>query len=614
MQSAEVNTDDPVASDDELGAIERTRRNAKFISELVMVHPKLFLIAMAGAAVFALLTVASSAAIGRVIDNVILPSFEDGGVSTSTVVGWLGLVIAIGVLRAVAIVVRRSYASITMWRVAQTFTNRVVGRYVAQPVSWHNRRADGDLVQRAGVDSEATVSVLAPIPFATGTLIMLVASTIWMLVIDVPLGLVAVVVFPLLVITNVIYEKAVSKHFTRAQDQLGEFSAGVHESFEGVQLVKSYGAEERETERLAGLADRVRASRVLAIKLRSWFEALLDVIPSLTNILLVVIGALRVRSGDVTVGEFSSVIFLFTLLVFPLRLIGYTLSELPRSMAAWQRIRTVLDEPIEPDPTDRIGVARSGFGVEFDGVTFAHEGDGPPTVRDVDLAVRQGSVTALVGPTGSGKSTLAQLAAGLIGPGIGEVRLAPGARSIVFQEAFLSSGTVRDNVELGTSYTDEQIWDALDQAAATEFVQRLPQQLDTVVGERGVSLSGGQRQRLALARALVRQPSLLVLDDTTSALDPATEALILERLRTRLSGSTVLMVASRPSTIALADDVVFVADGRIAAHGTHDELLATTGAYRELVEAFEADRDLDGTNAPAPTPTPSPTSSGEVGP
>jgi ABC-type multidrug transport system fused ATPase/permease subunit len=405
----------------------------------------------------------------------------------------------------------------------------------------------------------------------------------------------------LLLITNVFYEKAVSKHFTRAQDQLGEFSAGVHESFEGVQLVKSYGAEERETERLAGLADRVRASRVLAIRLRSWFEALLDVIPSLTNILLVVIGALRVRSGDVTVGEFSSVIFLFTLLVFPLRLIGYTLSELPRSMAAWRRIRTVLDEPIEPDPTARIGVARSGFGVEFAGVTFAHEGDGPPTVKDIDLAVRQGSITALVGPTGSGKSTLAQLAAGLIGPGLGEVRLVPGARSIVFQEAFLSSGTVRDNVELGTTYTDEQIWDALDQAAATEFVRRLPQQLDTVVGERGVSLSGGQRQRLALARALVRQPSLLVLDDTTSALDPATEALILERMRTRLGGSTVLMVASRPSTIALADDVVFVADGRIAAHGTHDELLVTTSAYRELVEAFEADRDRDGSGAQAPT-------------
>ncbi len=595
MRSDETNEDETAALDDSLGGFARARRNAGFIAALVTVHPKLFALAVSGAAVFALLTVASSFAIGLVIDDVILPRFDEGSVSTSTVFAGLGLVIGIGVVRSVAIVVRRSFASITMWRVAQTFTNQVVERYVRQPVSWHNRRADGDLVQRAGVDAEATVSVLAPIPFATGTLIMLVASTLWMLVIDVPLGLVAVIVFPLLLVTNVVYEKSVSAHFTRAQDQLGDFSAGVHESFEGVQLVKSYGAEERETERLAGLADRVRGSRVLAIRLRSSFEALLDVIPSLANILLVVVGALRVRSGDVTVGEFSSVIFLFTLLVFPLRLIGYALSELPRSMAAWRRIRAVLDEPIEPDPLDRIGVARDGSGVEFVGVTFAHEGDGAPTVHAVDLTVAQGSVTALVGPTGSGKSTIAQLAAGLIGPTSGEVRLAPGPRAIVFQEAFLSSGTVRDNVEFGASYTDDEIWQALDQAAATEFVKRLPQRIDTVVGERGVSLSGGQRQRLALARALVRRPSLLVLDDTTSALDPSTEALILERLRSRLGGSTVLMVASRPSTIALADDVVFVADGRVAAHGTHDELLTTTRAYRDLVEAFESDRDGNAT-------------------
>ncbi len=303
--------------------------------------------------------------------------------------------------------------------------------------------------------------------------------------------------------------------------------------------------------------------------------------------------------GDVTVGEFSSVIFLFTLLVFPLRLIGYTLSELPRSMAAWQRIRAVLDEPLEPDPEASLGVAHERFGVEFDQVTFAHESGGLPTVKGIDLAVRRGSVTALVGPTGSGKSTIAQLAAGLIGPTDGVVRLQPGARTIVFQEAFLFGGTVRDNIELGVDYSDDELWEALDQAAATEFVARLPQQLDTVVGERGVSLSGGQRQRLALARALVRRPSLLVLDDTTSALDPATEAKILEGLRSRLTGSTVVMVASRPSTIALADEVVFVADGRIAAHGTHDELLESTPAYRELVEAFESDRNADETADPA---------------
>jgi ATP-binding cassette subfamily B protein len=437
-------TDAPV---EELGGRRRAGRNARFVVELIKVHPRLFAVAVAGAAVFALLTVASSFAIGQVIDDVILPRFEDGEVSTGTVLRGLGLVIGIGVVRSVAIVIRRSFASITMWRTAQTFTNQVVRRYVEQPASWHNRRADGDLVQRAGVDSEATVSVLAPIPFATGTVVMLIASTIWMLIIDVPLGLVAVVVFPLLLVTNVVYEKSVSVHFTRAQDQLGEFSAGVHESFEGVQLVKSYGAEDRETARLGRLADHVRASRVHAIRLRSLFEAVLDVMPSITNIVLVVIGAYRVRSGDVTIGEFSSVIFLFTLLIFPLRLIGYTLSELPRSMAAWRRIRAVLDEPVEPDPADALGVADERFGVEFDGVGFAHDGDGPPTVNGIDLSVQRGSVTALVGPTGSGKSTIAQLAVGLVGPNAGEVRLQPGARAIVFQEAFLLSGTVRDNIE-----------------------------------------------------------------------------------------------------------------------------------------------------------------------
>jgi ATP-binding cassette subfamily B protein len=579
------------SADGSIGAMTRARRNAHFIWAMVRLQPKLFAIAVSGAAVFALLTVASSFAISWTIDNVIVPRFEDGAVDAGTVVAGVALILGIGVVRAIAIVVRRTFAGVTQWRVAQIYSNSVVAQYIQQPMSWHNRRADGDLVARAGVDAEATVGVLAPIPFASGTVIMVVVSTVWMLAIDWPLGVVAMVVFPMLVVTNVVYERSVSTHFARAQHQLGEFSAGVHESFEGVQLVKSYGAEERETERLAGLADQVRGSRVKAIRLRTWFEALLDVIPSLTNILLVVIGAVRVRSGDVTVGEVSGVIFLFTLLVFPLRLIGFTLSELPRSISAWNRIQEVLQEPIEPDPVDRIETASAGVGVMFDQVSFAHEGDGPPTVRDVTLALPAGNVTALVGPTGSGKSTLAQLAIGLIGPSSGAIALQDGARCIVFQEAFLMGGTVRDNVQLGQPFTDDEIREALRLAAAGEFVDRLPLGLDTVVGERGVSLSGGQRQRLALARALVRRPALLVLDDTTSALDPSTEAIVLDNLRHDLADSSVLLVASRPSTIALADDVVFVADGRVAAHGTHDELMASTAPYRELVEAFEADRN-----------------------
>ncbi|NQY55018.1 MAG: ABC transporter ATP-binding protein [Ilumatobacteraceae bacterium] len=584
--------DDPAAPApvDDGRRLARLRRNARFLAAITMIHPKLFAVAIAGAAVFAASTIVSSVVLGRVIDNVILPRFEDGEVAMGTVLAGLGLIVGVGVIRAISIVVRRGFASAMQWRVAQTLTGRVVDQLVRQPIAWHSRRADGDLVARAGVDTETTVSVLAPIPFATGTVLMVIGSTIWLFVIDVPMGVVAAIVFPLLVATNVVYERAVAHHFARAQNQLGDFSAGVHESFEGVQVVKSYGAEDRETERLSHLASDVRESRITAIRIRSWFEAFLDAFPSMVNIGLVVLGAWRVESGDLTVGEISSVIFLFQLLVFPLRLIGYTLSELPRSIAAWQRIDEVVSEPLEPDPAKRIEPAAPGVGAELDAVTFAHVDGSPPTITDVAVSLPAGSVTAVVGPTGSGKSTVAQLVVGLLGPSAGTVRRAPGAAAIVFQEAFLLAGTIRENVEFGGSFSDDQLWDALSLAAADDFVRNLPHALDTIVGERGVTLSGGQRQRVALARAMIREPSLLVLDDTTSALDPATEAIVLGNLRRRLTTASVVLIATRPSTIALANDVVFVDGGRIAAHGDHDDLLRTVPRYRELVEAFEADR------------------------
>lgn len=573
---------------------------------MLSLHPRTFVLSFAGATVFAIGTVASSFAIRWVIDNVILPGLADSDsdrilpaspqfgnstVATTTVVTGVALIIGIGVVRAVGVVLRRAFASTGMWRVAQSYTDQVLDRLVRQPVSWHRRHADGDLVARAGVDTETTVSVIAPIPFATSTVLMIVISTIWLFLTDVPLGVVAVIVFPLVIATNVVYERAVSTYYTRAQNQLGDFSAAVHESFEGVQLVKAYGAEGRETERLAELAGRVRESRVEAITRRSWFDALTDMIPSLANIGLVVLGAIRVDSGDVTVGEFTSVIFLFTLLVLPLRLIGYALSELPRSMAAWVRIQAVVSEPVLADPAGGIGRPDAGVGVALDGVGFVHEGSVGPALTEIDLHLPLGSITALVGATGSGKSTLADLVLGLTAPTTGTVALTEGARSIVFQEAFLVSGTVRDNIAFGGGSGDDEIWHALHLAAADDFVHALPHGLDTVVGERGVSLSGGQRQRVALARALVRDPRILVLDDTTSALDPATEAVILDRLRTALD-ATVLLIASRPSTIALADDVVFMNSGRIAGHDTHRALLAAESGYRDLVEAFEADRSV----------------------
>lgn len=570
------------------------RRGARAIGAMLRLHPKLFAVAVSGATVFAVFTVAASFAVRWIIDEVIVPRFEEGSVALGTLLTGVGIVIGVGVVRAASVVVRRSFAGMTQWRIAESLTDEVVDRLVRQPASWHQRRPDGDLVARAGVDVEAAVAVLAPIPFATGTVVLLGVSTGWILWLDPVLGAVAVVVFPFLIGLNVVYQRRVDRHYAAAQRELGAFSAGVHESFEGVQLVKAYGAESRETARLAGIAGRVRDSRVRAIRLRATFEALLDFVPAATNVGLVVLGAQRVATGDLTIGALSGVIFLFTLLVFPLRLIGWTLSELPRSLAGWDRVRHVVDDPVLPDPLDSVEAARDGVDLELDRVGFRHPGESLDALADLRLQLTRGEVLAVVGPTGAGKTTLVEVAGALLPPDRGVVRLADGGRAVVFQEAFLFAGTVRDNLCVGRPATDEELWQALELAAGAEFVRRLPSGLDTVVGERGVSLSGGQRQRLALARALLRRPAVLLLDDTTSALDPATEAHVLGNLRTAAAGTTVLMVAARPSTIALADRVAHLVDGRIVAQGTHADLLATTPAYRELVEAFEHDRDAGG--------------------
>ncbi len=577
----------------------RGRRYVRFVRDLVRLHPRLFFVAVGGAFVFALCTVASSVVLQWVIDNVIVPRFDGTTgheVAVSTVVTGCALIVGVGVLRAAGVVIRRSFAGMAQWRIAESLATEATDRYVEQPASWHQRQSDGQLVARAGVDVDTAIGVMAPIPFATSTVLMIAVAAIWLLVTDLVMGAVAVAVFPLLMVINVAYQHRVDRHYDDAQHALGEFSGAVHESFEAVQLVKAYGAEHRETDRLSAMAGHIRDARVRAVYLRGTFEALLEVIPSLTNIGIVVLGAARVRSGDVTVGELSGFIFMFTLLVFPLRLIGYALSELPHSYAGYRRNRGTIEEPLDRDPQASIRIAPHGAAVVLDRVAFTFQGEEHATIEPASISIPVGSVTAFVGPTGAGKTTLVELIGGLLEPSAGSVALASGDRSVVFQEPFLFSGTVRDNVVVGLddmggdAVGDDQVWEALRLASADDFVGELADGLDTVVGERGVTLSGGQRQRIGLARALVRHPTLLVLDDTTSALDPATELAVLANLRSAMRDTTVVMVASRPSTIALADDVLFVVDGRIQAHGPHDRLMREVPVYRQLVEAFETDR------------------------
>jgi ABC-type multidrug transport system fused ATPase/permease subunit len=385
---------------------------------------------------------------------------------------------------------------------------------------------------------------------------------------------------------------------TRAQQLRGEVSTIAHESFDGALVVKTLGRESDETARFHARSAELRDTMVQVGRVRGLFDPLMEALPVLGVIVVLLVGTSRVGSGNITSGELVRVAYLFTLLAFPVRALGWVLNELPRSVVGWDRVQRVLTAAGAQEYGDRhLGEGTGPTLLQVEAVSFAYGEDG--VLTEVAFDVQPGRTVALVGPTGAGKSTLAGLLVRLVDPATGAVsyddldvrELAPGAlaqvAALVPQQTFLFDDTVRGNITLSADLPDEDVWAALRVAQAEGFVAALPDGLDTVVGERGTTLSGGQRQRLALARAVVRRPRLLVLDDATSSVDPSVEQRILAGLRDSATASTVVVDAYRRATIALADEVVFLDGGRITARGTHEELLASSDGYRDLVTAYE---------------------------
>ena len=575
------------------------RRGFRHVGRAVAEQPRMFTLAVLASALYGGMTVASAYVIGAITDRVLLPSFADGATTAAALTLASVAIVGVAVLKIVGILGRRLFAGIMSYRLQADYRRRVTGQYLRLPLSWHQRHPTGQLLSNANSDVEASWFFVAPLPFACGALIMMAITVVALFLTDPLIALVGLVVFPLVFLVNVVYSQVMSPRMQRAQQLRAEVSEIAHESFDAALVVKTLGREAAETERFRVRAEELRDALVAVGRVRGLFDPMMEALPSLGTLAVLLIGAGRVADGSTGAGDLVSIAYLFTLLALPIRAIGWVLADLPRALAGFDRVTPVLDATGEtPYGSDSAPAGSGGAGLAVTDVGFTFDDVTRPTLDGVTFDVPAGTTLAVVGPTGSGKSTLAGLLVRLVDPTDGHVVLdgvdlrglregqLSSAAAFVAQGAFLFDDTVRGNVTLGAPYSDEEVWTALRGAAADDFVADLPEGLDTRVGERGASLSGGQRQRLALARAVVRRPRLLVLDDATSAVDPAVEARILDALRDSDDPATVVVIAYRQATIALADEVLWLEQGRALARGTHAELLESVPGYAALVRAY----------------------------
>jgi len=584
------------------------RRGLGILARGIREQKRWFALSVVGSAVYGVMTGGTAWVIGRVVEDTIAPAVAARSVTTAQLTHAALLLVAVVLLNVVGVIVRRVAAGIVVFNLGAIYRRRVTRQYLRLPLAWHHRHPSGQLLSNANSDVESAWNVFNPLPMAIGVVVMLVFAGVQMLVVDVFLAVVGFTVFPLLFLANVAFQRRMSPKATRAQQLRAEVSEVAHESFEAGLIVKSLGREDQEADRFRVVTHHLRDANIEVGRTRGSFDPVIEAIPQLGTLAVLLVGVWRVSTGNLSAAEVVQIAYLFSLLAFPVRSLGWVLAELPRSVVGWERVDAVLQARGTMTYGDAQLPRTGASHLLVEDVTYAYAGetsDGGSRQRErhvaidhVTLDVRAGGTTAIVGPTGSGKSTLTNVIMRLVDPDTGAVVLdgvdlrtvrrggVAEVAALVSQQTFMFDDTVRGNVTLGLELSDDEVWAALRVAQGEEFVRALGRGLDTRVGERGTSLSGGQRQRVALARAVVRSPRLLVLDDATSAVDPSVEQAILAALRTTSAGTTVLVVAYRMATIGLADDVVYVEEGRVVDHGTHDELRARCLGYEHLVSAY----------------------------
>ncbi|MDQ3889878.1 MAG: ABC transporter ATP-binding protein/permease [Actinomycetota bacterium] len=509
----------------------------------------------------------------------------------------VSLVAAAGLAKALLVAGRRFIAGRVALGVEFDVRNALYSHLLRLSWRFYDRHQTGQLMSRATVDLQAVRFFLGyGLIFFTQHVLTVVAVTALVFVIDWELALVALAITPLLVTVAFVYSRASHPILKDVQQRIADVTTIAEENIVGVNVVKAFAQEPREERKFSERNEAVFAQAVRATRQRAFYTPLLSFLPLLAQAAVLLAGGRRVAGGDLTLGAFVAFNVYLLLLVQPLRMLGYWISEFQRSVAAGERIFEILDEPV--GIVERRGardLPPGGGRLRFEHVSFGYESD-RPVLEDVDLEVDAGTTVALIGHTGSGKSTLAALVARFYDATSGrillddvdvrDVKLADLRRQIgiVSQDPFLFSASVRENIALGSAgASDEDVERAARMAQAHEFVNQLPDGYETVIGERGITLSGGQRQRIAIARAILIDPRILILDDATASVDATTESRIRLGLRGAMRGRTTLIIAHRLSTISLADEVVVLERGRVVARGTRNELVSHP-VYREIEE------------------------------
>jgi ATP-binding cassette subfamily B protein len=503
-----------------------------------------------------------------------------------------------GVLKAALMYGRRIISGRQALGIEKDMREGLYAHLLRLSFGFYDRHQTGQLMSRATVDLQSVRFFLGfGLIFFFQHVLTIVSVTAVLLVIEWRLALIALAITPVIVAVAYRYSHVSHPVLREVQNRLGEVATVTEESIVGVHVVKAFAQEDRRLRQFERASGGVFEQTVRAFRQRALYVPLLSFLPLLAQAAVLLVAGRMVVDGSLSIGDFFEFNLLLAMLIVPLRSLGMWIGQAQRATASGERIFEVMDEPEGVE--DRPGARELPEGpgeIRFEGVGFGYAAD-RPVLEEIDLEIAPGRTVALIGHTGSGKTTLAALVPRFYDATDGRV-LVDGVdvrdvtrRSlrreigVISQDPFLFSATVRENIAFGVlDATDEQVERAARAAQAHEFVEELPHGYDTIIGERGITLSGGQRQRLAIARALVIDPRVLILDDATASVDATTEARIRAGLAEAMRGRTTIIIAHRLSTIALADEIVVLEHGRIAARGAQAELLRTSPVFREIHE------------------------------